>query len=58
MGFVSNGLCIKVTTQNSRSAANAGYLPAMELVLNYAKELGKELSDEHFGRALYQMYCG
>ena len=29
----------------------------MELVLSSAKELSKEISDEYFGEALYQMYC-
>ena len=48
---------MKVTKQNSRSAAHYGRLPAMELVLNSAKELGKEITDYHFGNALYQMYC-
>ena len=30
----------------------------MELVVSYGKELGKEISDEDFGFALYQMYRG
>ena len=29
----------------------------MELVLSSAKELGKEISDDDYGEALYQMYC-
>ena len=41
----------------SGGAANIGQLPAMELVLKSAKELGKEISDYHFGEALYQIYC-
>ena len=49
---------MKVTKHNSMNAACNGHLPAMELVLSYAKELGKEMSDNHFGCALYQMYCG
>ena len=48
---------MKVTKHNSSHAADNGHLPAMELVLSSAKELGKEISDEDFGRALYQMDC-
>ena len=57
MGFVSNVLSIKVTKHNSYNATHNGHLPAMKLVLSLAKELGKEIIDEHFGSALYQMYC-
>ena len=49
---------MKVTKQNSSNAAWNGHLPAMELVLRSAKELGKEIRDGFFGEALYQMYCG
>ena len=49
---------MKVTKHNSSGAAENGHLPAMELVLSSAKELGKEISDEHFGKALYRIYCG
>ena len=48
---------MKFTKHNSSSAASRGQLPAMELVLNYAKESGKEISDEYFGQALYEMCC-
>ena len=49
---------MKVTKHNSWKAARNGHLHAMELVLSSAKELGREISDEDFGKALYQMYCG
>ena len=45
------------TKQNSSGAALYDHLPAMELVLNSAKELGKEIRDRYFSEALYQMYC-
>jgi len=48
-------LCIKVTKQYSISAAENDYLHVMERVLSTAKELGKEISDEYFGEALYQI---
>ena len=49
---------MKVTKHISRSAAHYGRLPAMELVLSSAKELGKEISDEDLCEALYLMCCG
>ena len=55
--FVLNVLWIKVTKQYSSNAAHGGHVPAMELLSSYAKELGKEISDEYYGKALYQMYC-
>ena len=42
----------------SGGAARYSNLPKMELLMRYAKELGKEISDEDFAYALYQMYCG
>ena len=50
-------LCIKVTKHYSEYATCNGHLPAMELVLSSAKDSGKEISDEYYGWALYQMYC-
>ena len=49
---------MKLAKNNSINAASGGHLPAMERVLSNAAELGKEISDEYFGYALYRMYCG
>ena len=47
---------MKLAKNNSINAASGGHLPAMERVLSSAKELDKEISDNYFGRALYQIH--
>ena len=49
---------MKFTNYNSVYAAIHDRLPAMELLLNSARKLRMQISDEYLGQALYQMYCG